>query len=127
MNQKQYRAGSAGWSVAAGEISGIIQPAAQLAEVAELADALASGASVRKDVGVRVSPSAPENQALAAFSRHPLSWLLHPLGYFRPPSVHRPSAVPPIARPAGQLVLRGPEGNGRNVGLFPCWHGQAVR
>ena len=28
------------------------------AEVAELADALASGASVRKDVGVRIPPSA---------------------------------------------------------------------
>ena len=29
------------------------------ADVAELADALASGASVRKDVGVQVPPSAP--------------------------------------------------------------------
>ena len=31
------------------------------AEVAELADALDSGSNVRKDVGVRVPPSAPIN------------------------------------------------------------------
>ena len=42
-----------------------------LAQVAELADALASGASVRKDVGVQVPPGhkiwlfSPENQGLS--------------------------------------------------------------
>ena len=40
----------------------------QLAEVAELADALASGASARKGVGVRVPPSAPKKALLG--SRH---------------------------------------------------------
>ena len=46
-------------------IGGICTPSAfgkyllsKFAEVAELADALASGASVHKDMGVRISPSA---------------------------------------------------------------------
>ncbi len=38
----------------------------QLAEVAELADALGSGPSVRKDVGVRIPASAPDLKIEAA-------------------------------------------------------------
>ena len=62
--------------------AGRVFAASRTAEVAELADALASGASGRKPIGVQIPASAPVN--LRGFALSPRDPRCGILWYFRP-------------------------------------------